>query len=328
MTYDHSLFQLAFRRYQSHGGVRKTARAVDVSPSTISRWIKRFNWTASTKRCIKHTRRRPSPTLTPDVCKIVLEFFKDPAFQCTTARLCAHHILSTHGIRLSLSSIRRCIHMVGLSRKRLSGKILGISNPQLIEEYKNMHSDLVTDGTIVLSVDECYFSERVVPLYGYSEVGTRCVHRIGKGGWKHRSLVLGISNDGTQFAQVYEGGVNREMFKSYIRDLPYPPGTVLILDNCNTHKKIDDAIAERGFRVLYLPPYSPQFQPVELAFSKVKGLFRTSFPWPDGVVDSVHAAVDQLTAENSKGYFKHAADQLAKVPCVCSRLLFSAETAG
>ena len=203
-----------------------------------------------------------------------------------------------------------------------------LENPQLIEEYKNMHSDIVTDGTIVLSVDECYFSERVVPLYGYSEVGTRCVHRIGKGGWKHRSLVLGISNDGTQFAQVFEGGVNREMFKSYIRDLPYPPGTVLILDNCNTHKKIDDAIAERGFRVLYLPPYSPQFQPVELAFSKVKGLFRTSFPWPDGVVDSVHAAVDQLTAENSKGYFKHAADQLAKVPCVCSRLLFSAETAG
>ena len=152
----------------------------------------------------------------------------------------------------------------------------------------------MTDGTIVVSVDECYFSERVVPLYGYSEVGTRCVHRIGKGGWKQRSLVLGIANDGTQFAQVFDGGVNRDMFKSYIR-----------------------AITERGFRVLYLPPYSPRFQPVELAFSKVKGLFRSSFPWPDGVVESVNAAVDQLTTANNKGYFKHAEDELATVRRVC-----------
>ena len=169
MTYDHSLFQLAFRRYQSHGGVRKTARAVDVSPSTISRWIKRFNWTASTKRCIKHTRRRPSPTLTPDVCKIVLEFFKDPAFQCTTARLCAHHILSTHGIRLSLSSIRRCIHMVGLSRKRLSGKP---SVDRGIQKYAFRYSD---------GWNDCFVRRRMLFL------GTSCtVVRIFRGGNKMR----------------------------------------------------------------------------------------------------------------------------------------------
>jgi len=319
MTYGHDLFQLAFRKFQQHGGVRKTARAVDVSPSTISRWIKRSNWVASKKRSsVRQPRKRSSTTLTPDVCKYVLDFFKDPIFQCTNARLCAHHILLTHKLRISLSSIRRCIRNLGMSRKRLSGKILGISNPQLAYDFKKTHAEMVTDGTIVVSVDECYFSERVVPLYGYSEVGMRCVHRIGKGGWKQRSLVLGIANDGTQFAQVFDGGVNRDMFKSYIRDLPYPPETILLLDNCNTHKKIDDAITERGFRVLYLPPYSPRFQPVELAFSKVKGLFRSSFPWPDGVVESVNAAVDQLTTANNKGYFKHAEDELATVRRVCS----------
>ena len=318
MTYGHDLFQLAFRKFQQHGGVRKTARAVDVSPSTISRWIKRSNWVASNKRPrVRHTRKRSSTTLTPDVCKYVLDFFKDPTFQCTNARVCAHHILSTHRLRISLSSIRRCIRNLGMSRKRLSGKILGISNPQLAYDFKKTHAEMVTDGTIVVSVDECYFSERVVPLYGYSEVGKRCVHRLGKGGWKQRSLVLGIANDGTQFAQVFDGGVNRDMFKSYIRDLPYPPETILLLDNCNTHKKIDDAITERGFRVLYLPPYSPRFQPVELAFSKVKGLFRSSFPWPDGVVESVNAAVDQLTTANNKGYFKHAEDELDTVRCIC-----------
>ena len=133
MTYGHDLFQLAFRRYQSHGGIRKTARAVNVSPSTISRWVKRSNWVASKKRRTIRTRRRSSPKLTPEVCKFVLEFFKDPAFQCTTARSCAHRLLSTHGKMISLSSMRRCIRKVGLSRKRLSGKILGISNPQLVD---------------------------------------------------------------------------------------------------------------------------------------------------------------------------------------------------
>jgi len=236
----------------------------------------------------------------------------DPVYQCTTARVCAHTIQSTHGQRVSMSSLRRCIRKVGLSRKRLSGKILGVSNPQQVQEYKQKHTDLVTDGTIVVSVDECYFSERVVPLYGYSEVGSRCVHRIGKGGWKHRSLVLGISNDGSKFSQVFDGGVNREMFKSYIRDLPYPPDTVLILDNCSTHKKIEDALEDRGFRVLYLPPYCPKFQPVELAFSKVKCLFRNSFPWSNGVVHSIDDSVEQLTVSNNIGFFKHAMDKLGK----------------
>ena len=310
MTYDHHLFQLAFRRYQMHGGVRKTARAVDVSPSTISRWIRGSNWAASTKRCARKKRTRKNSKLTPDVCKAVLDFFMDPVYQCTTARVCAHTIQSTLGQIISMSSLRRCIRKVGLSRKRLSGKILGVSNPQQVQEYKEKHAELVTDGTIVVSVDECYFSERVVPLYGYSEVGSRCVHRIGKGGWKHRSLVLGISNDGSKFSQVFDGGVNREMFKSYIRDLPYPPDTVLILDNCSTHKKIEEALEERGFRVLYLPPYCPKFQPVELAFSKVKCLFRNSFPWSNGIVNSIDDSVEQLTASNNIAFFKHAMDKL------------------
>ena len=121
MTYDHHLFQLAFRRYQMHGGVRKTARAVDVSPSTISRWIRGSNWVASTKRCARKKRTRKNSKLTPDVCKAVLDFFMDPVYQCTTARVCAHTIQSTLGQIISMSSLRRCIRKVGLSRKRLSG---------------------------------------------------------------------------------------------------------------------------------------------------------------------------------------------------------------
>ena len=313
MTYDHHLFQLAFRKYQEHGGVRKTARAVDVSPSTISRWIKRSNWVDSRKRSVKRTRVTYSPKLTPEVCITIFEYFNTPTFRCTNARLCTHHLQSTLGIHISVTTLRRCLRKIGISRKRLSSKILGLADPQKVSEFKRNHAELIKDDTLAVSVDECYFSERVAPLYGYSEVGTRCVHRIGKGGWKQRSLVLGIANDGTHFSQVFEGGVNRDMFKSYVRDMPYPPETVLILDNCSTHKSIDDALNERGFRALYLSPYSPNFQPVELAFSKVKGLYRTAFPWPEGVIESINTSVNKLTESNNIGYFNHAKDELEKI---------------
>ncbi len=95
--------------------------------------------------------------------------------------------------------------------------------------------------------------------------------------------------------------------------MPYPPGTVLILDNCSIHKGLDDVYDAKGYTPLFLSPYSPDFQPVELAFSKIKGLFRQSHDQYDDVPSQVTACVNELRPSDISGYFQYARRQMASI---------------
>lgn len=89
--------------------------------------------------------------------------------------------------------------------------------------------------------------------------------------------------------------------------MPYPPGTIMLMDNCQIYKNLDDVFEAKGYQMMFLPPYSPMFQPVELAFSKIKGLFRNMWPWEDdGVEKSIHACVEQESETDILGHFRHA----------------------
>ena len=125
-------------------------------------------------------------------------------------------------------------------------------------------TSLSSDGPLVVSVDECNFSEKVQPLYGYSPIGQNCRLRNKKGGWTSYSLVLCIASNVTKYHTILKGSVKRVDFARIVRDMPFPKGTVLLMDNCTIHKGIDDAFKAKGFTPLFLSPYSPQFQPVEL----------------------------------------------------------------
>jgi hypothetical protein len=166
-------------------------------------------------------------------------------------------------------------------------------------------------GKLMVSVDECNFSEKVVPLYGYSPVGESCAMRSRSGTWTNRSLVLALASDGTRHHVIKQGSVKRVDFENIIKGMPFPPGTVLILDNCTIHKKLDDVYRAKGYIPMFLPAYAPQFQPVELAFSKVKGCFRQLWPWEDGVVQNIENSISTLRSSDNVAFFKHASKCLA-----------------
>ena len=209
------------------------------------------------------------------------------------------------GRSLSLSTLHRRIRQVGYSRKRLSSKLLGVCTPDAIERFKSLHSSLSPHHTIT-SIDECHFSNRLFPQYGYSEIGKRCVLRNPRGGgWRSYSLILSISSDGQSFMRVIEGTVTRDKFRTWVKDADFPNGTVLLLDNCSIHHGNDSTFESLEVTPLYLPPYSPQYQPVELAFSKVKQIFRSLWPHPMGVPAAIEHAVSQITVSDIQGYFRH-----------------------
>lgn len=292
--------RLTFMKYQKCRCIRQTARMMEVSPSTVHRWMRSGSW-----RAVSHKKRRTSSFMQHDT--IIQQYI---AANQTTTIVAMQKALQSRGILLSLSSLRRRMRYLSYRRKRLSDKILGVVSAEQIDAYRMRHDELVRADTIVLSLDECHFSERVAPRYGYSKVGERCVCRQRKGSWTSKSLILGIASDGSKYSEIIPGAVTRERFGKFITRVPYPPGTVVLLDNCSVHKKLEDTFRKKGFIPLFLSPYSPKFQPVELAFSKVKNAFRNQFPWVHGVDSAISQGVELLTENDVQAFFRHADRQL------------------
>jgi hypothetical protein len=170
---------------------------------------------------------------------------------------------------------------------------------------------------VVVSVDEWYFSERVCPKYAYSP---RCRLTRPSGGWKARTLLLAIASDGTRYHELSDGA-DRAQFAEFVKRMPWQSGAVVLLDNCSTHKKLDAVYDAKGYHALFLPPYSPQFQPVELAFAKVKHSFQTQWPWPGGIPHAVDAGIATVTASNVAGFFRECMRNISKamVDAGCSK---------
>ena len=111
---------------------------------------------------------------------------------------------------------------------------------------------------------------------------------------------------------VVDGALHGELFLKYVRQELAPQlrsGDILILDNLQTHKVrgVAEALAEREARILYLPPYSPDFNPIEMALSKVKNeLRRRRLRTVDELWDAFGESLDWITPTEARNYFEHA----------------------
>ena len=301
MTYTAFVHAQAFIHYQENGGkLRDAARKAGVSPSTLHRWIATSWWGKHDGRCNGRRKvnrsshvRRPSK-LKPEVINEVRRYYIEENGSALQKEI-RYHLKTSKNVIISLSSVGRAIKLAGFSRKRLSIHILGTPNNERIIAFNNAYATLSTppnhivgdhpvllkESPVVVSTDEMYASERIIPTHIYSEIGKkRCLtkkDKNNKGGWKQRSLIKSIASDGSQYHEIVQGTVKRVRFSQYIDNLPYPKGSVILLDNSSTRKKIEDTFQRKGYIPLFLPPYCPKFQPVEFAFSKIKGNFRSQW---------------------------------------------------
>ena len=108
-----------------------------------------------------------------------------------------------------------------------------------------------------------------------------------------------------------EGSTTREVFEAYLEDVLAPtlvPGQVVVMDNLSAHKggRVKEIIEGRGCELLYLPPYSPDFNPIEQAFSKVKGLLRRAESRTREVlIEAMGRALSAVSARDAQGFFGH-----------------------
>jgi transposase len=108
-----------------------------------------------------------------------------------------------------------------------------------------------------------------------------------------------------------EGPTNREVFETYLEQILAPRlrrGQILVMDSLTAHKgeRVEELIEEQGCELLYLPPYSPDFNPIEEAFSKIKGLLRKAEARSrEALVDAIGRGISMVMAEDARGFFDH-----------------------
>ena len=143
------------------------------------------------------------------------------------------------------------------------------------EREEWFESQLDLDPERLVFIDETSASTKMARLYGRAPKGQRCRAAVPHGHWKTTTFTAGLRLDGIAAPMVLDGPMNGDAFLAYVRQVLVPeikPGDVVIMDNLPAHKVsgVREAIEDAGASLLYLPPYSPDFNPIEMAFSKLK----------------------------------------------------------
>jgi transposase len=172
------------------------------------------------------------------------------------------------------------------------------------------------DPKRLVFVDEMGVHTSLAPLYGYSRKGERVRLSVPRNRGKNTTLLAAMTLDGMGETMAVEGSTNREVFETYLEKALAPTlkaGQVVILDNLSAHKpaRVRELIECRGCELIYLPSYSPDFNPIEEAFAKIKSILRQAGArTKDALIDVLSEALSAISVQDARGYFEHAGYRL------------------
>jgi transposase len=160
-------------------------------------------------------------------------------------------------------------------------------------------------------VDECGAHTSMTRLYARAPRGERAYGKVPRNRGPNTTLLASMTRRGMGPCLAVEGPTTKAVFEAYVEQVLAPslrPGQVVILDNLGAHKgeRVRELIEGRGCSLLFLPPYSPDFSPIEEAFSKIKALLRKAAVRVRGaLVEAIGRAISAVTPEDAMGFFSH-----------------------
>ena len=163
----------------------------------------------------------------------------------------------------------------------------------------------------LLFVDECGTHTSLAPIYGYAPRGERLHLAVPRGRGKNTTLLSSMTIEGMGPSLAVEGATTTRVFETYVEKVLVPslePGQIVVMDNLGAHrpKRIRELIEQQGCELLYLPAYSPDYNPIEEAFAKIKNLLRKAAARSkEALVEAIAAALSAITAEDARGFFEH-----------------------
>ena len=161
-------------------------------------------------------------------------------------------------------------------------------------------------------IDETWATTAMTRRYGRAQRGRRVVAAVPHGHWKTTTFVAALRHDGLSAPCVFDGAINGVRFLAYVEQVLAPTlraGDVVVMDNLAAHKVkgVRAAIAAAGAQLLYLPPYSPDLNPIEHAFAKLKALLRTAAARTvAGLWHTIGQLLDAFSPTECANYLAHA----------------------
>lgn len=175
-----------------------------------------------------------------------------------------------------------------------------------------LEGQIELDPEKLVFLDETGATTKMARLYGRALRGERCRAAVPHGHWKTTTFTAGLRIGGLAAPMILDGPMDGSAFRAYVTQVLVPelaPGDTVIMDNLPAHKVrgVRDAIEAAGAKLIYLPPYSPDFNPIELAFAKLKALLRAAAARtiPD-LWDALKNALDAFTPNECRNYFSAA----------------------
>lgn len=165
------------------------------------------------------------------------------------------------------------------------------------------------DPERLVFIDETWASTNMARRYGRCLRGERLRVGVPHGHWKTTTFIAGLTLRGMIAPFVLDGPINRDAFETYIAKVLVPelrPDDVVIMDNLSSHKgqRVQSMIEAAGAKLLYLPPYSPDFNPIENAFSKLKAMLRKAAERTvGGLWDTIGRIIDTFSPAECRNYF-------------------------
>jgi len=161
-----------------------------------------------------------------------------------------------------------------------------------------------------LFIDESSAKTNMTRLYGWAFGGARLIDVVPHGHWCTTTMIAAVGLGGAKAPFVFEGPMDSQMFRAYVKHVLVPelrPGDIVVMDNLSSHKDAEarTLIEDAGAYVWYLPPYSPDFNPIEKMWSKIKAFLRkTAARTQEYLYQAIADALATITPSDIRGWFK------------------------
>jgi transposase len=163
----------------------------------------------------------------------------------------------------------------------------------------------------LIFIDETCTKTNMTRLRGRAPVGQRLVAKTPHGHWKTTTLIAALGLEGVRCSMLTDGPVNAEAFEAFVEQVLVPQlgaDDLVVMDNLASHKRprIRQLIESAGAELVFLPPYSPDLNPIELVFSKIKHLLRSlARRTREALWDVMQSVLEQITPGDAANCFRH-----------------------
>ncbi|MFZ3178764.1 MAG: IS630 family transposase [Methylocystis silviterrae] len=222
-------------------------------------------------------------------------------------------LLAERGVKASRATLWTFLDRCGLTFKKKTAHASEQNRPDIVKRREDWFDDqLDLDPEKLVFIDETWATTNMARKSGRAPRGERLRASVPHGHWKTTTFVAGLRRTGLTAPFVLDGPINGLWFQAYVDQVLVPTlrkGDIVVMDNLGSHKGagVRKAIEAAGATLLYLPPYSPDFNPIEMAFSKLKALLRKAAERTvDALWDRIAAVLEEFTPQECANFLAAA----------------------